>query len=116
MFMGLGRDLGLTCPLAECTDLIYDQRFSDLFLVGVVQNSSPSFLKAHNHRNRCCELAWGSCANYRCSRVALRLHHAWVFFFVAQACRSARLRLAEFSECLIELHNYFWPLPVQMTV
>jgi hypothetical protein len=39
---------------------------------------------------QCCVPAWGSCTNYHCNKVVLRLRIALEFFFVSPACRSAK--------------------------
>jgi hypothetical protein len=43
--MGFDRNLGpsLTCPLFNCSDLLYDQNWSPSTLMEVAQNSFPSF-------------------------------------------------------------------------
>jgi hypothetical protein len=41
-----------------------------VFLAEVAQNSSPNSLVAHSRQNRCCVLAFDSCASYHCSEGA----------------------------------------------
>jgi hypothetical protein len=90
LLMGHGRDLGLTCHLADCTNLISGQKLADFFLAEVAQSSSLNSMVAHSHRSQCCALASGSCAGYHCSGLALKIHCALMPFFAAPACGSAR--------------------------
>jgi hypothetical protein len=51
--MRFGRKLspGLTILLFDCSDLLYDRMLSSFSLAEVAQNSSPSFLEAHNYQS-----------------------------------------------------------------
>jgi hypothetical protein len=82
----------------------------------VAQNSFPSSPEAHSRQSRYSVLAWGNCNDCHCSRLVMRLHHAWVLFFMLVLVEVQDLRLAEFSEVLIELRNCFQSFPELMTV
>jgi hypothetical protein len=92
MYMGLShdRDLSLVCLLSNCIRGTSGRRLSDFFLEEVIQSSFPSLLVARNHQNRCYASAWGRCADYHCREGSLMLRLVLEFFFVAQACGSAR--------------------------
>jgi hypothetical protein len=92
MYMGLDRNHGLSLvyPLSGDIGLTFAQNFCGFFLAEVVQNSFPNSLEAHNHWSRCCAPAWGSCADYLCIEVALKLRSGCVLFFAARVCGSAR--------------------------
>jgi hypothetical protein len=54
MCMSLSRDSGLNSVhcLGDCNERTSGQRLHGFFLAEVVQNSFPSSMVAHNHRNR----------------------------------------------------------------
>jgi hypothetical protein len=104
-------DLGLACPLYDDSGLIFAQRVFSFFVVEVDQNSFPNSPEVHSHWSQCYVLAWGSYADYHCSKVALGSRLALEFFFVALICGSIKPPLAKFCKLFVELQNCFWRLP-----
>jgi hypothetical protein len=60
---------GSMLHLFGCPVRIFGQKFSDVPLAKLFQNSSPNFLAGRSHQNQCCVLAWGSFNYFHCSKV-----------------------------------------------
>jgi hypothetical protein len=88
MGLGCSPGHGSMLRLFGCIGGIFDRKSLSFFPVKALQSFSPSSLVAHNHQNRCCVQALGSCITYHYNEV-LELRLVLQLSSIARVCRNA---------------------------